>query len=80
MFSDSFKELVKIIQKKWINMRKKVVEVLVEGKSKKNSSVYTGYSKQWKVVNFEGKCKIGDLVNVKITKALNFSLFGKKIN
>ena len=58
----------------------KVVEVLVEGKSKKNSSVYTGYSKQWKVVNFEGKCKIGDLVNVKITKALNFSLFGKKIN
>ena len=67
-------------QKNNDNYLNKVVEVLVEGKSKKNSSVYTGYSKQWKVVNFEGKCKIGDIVNVKITKTLNFSLFGKKIN
>lgn len=55
-----------------------IVEVLVEGSSKKNEEILSGYSPQWKVVNFKGnkKINIGDIVKVKITKASRFSLFG----
>jgi tRNA-2-methylthio-N6-dimethylallyladenosine synthase len=55
-----------------------VVKVLVEGKSKKNKDIWTGYSPQWKVVNFSGKCKPGDIVDVKITSVSRFSLNGIK--
>ncbi len=57
------------------------VEVLVEGPSKKNESILSGYSPEWKVVNFQddGSSKIGDIVKVKITKASRFSLDGEKV-
>lgn len=55
----------------------KEVEVLVEGPSKKDKNIMFGYSPEWKVVNFVGNCNIGDIVNVKITKASRFSLFGE---
>lgn len=55
----------------------KTLEVLVEGKSKTNKNIFTGYSPNWKVVNFSGKCKIGDIVKVKITLASRFSLNGE---
>lgn len=55
------------------------LEVLVEGVSKTNKNTYTGYSPNWKVINFTGKCKIGDLVNVKITSASRFSLNGELV-
>jgi tRNA-2-methylthio-N6-dimethylallyladenosine synthase len=54
----------------------KTVEVLVEGKSKTNDKIWTGYSPQWKVVNFSGKCKIGDIVKVKINNIGKFCLYG----
>jgi tRNA-2-methylthio-N6-dimethylallyladenosine synthase len=56
----------------------KTVSVLVEGKSKNNDNTWTGYSPQWKVVNFTGKTKPGEIVNVKITSASRFSLNGEK--
>jgi tRNA-2-methylthio-N6-dimethylallyladenosine synthase len=60
---------------KWLN---ETVEVLVEGKSKTNKTMWTGYSPQWKVVNFTGNnIKIGKTVKVKITQTLGFSLLGK---
>lgn len=58
----------------------KVVEVLVDGLSKKNKDVYSGYTKEGKLVNFKGNCKSGDLVNVKITEALSFSLNGEQVS
>ncbi len=62
----------------------KIVEVLVEGPSKNNDSMLTGYTKQNMLVNFidnnEKTCKIGDLVNVKITKAFSWHLFGEVLN
>lgn len=56
----------------------RTVEVLVDGLSKRNSDIYSGYTKENKLVNFTGSgLAVGDLVNVKITKALSFSLNGE---
>lgn len=57
-----------------------IVEVLVDGESKRNKEVYSGYTKENKLVNFTGKnVNVGDLVNVKITKAMSFSLNGELV-
>ncbi len=56
----------------------KVVEVLVEGPSKNNPNIWTGYSEHNMLVNFEGSdISVGDLVKVKITKAYSWHLFGE---
>jgi tRNA-2-methylthio-N6-dimethylallyladenosine synthase len=55
-----------------------VVEVLVEGESRKNSEVLSGHTRTNKVVNFRGpKSLIGQLVKVKITNAKTWSLDGE---
>lgn len=55
------------------------VEVLVEGPSKNNPDMLCGYTKHNKLVNFKSnKAKIGDLVNVHITKAHSWHLFGEE--
>lgn len=72
--------LNKLVNKYFLENNKKeegqTLEVLVEGKNEKIDGYY-GYSKEMKLVNFTGKnIKIGDLVNVKITKAKTWSLDG----
>lgn len=58
-----------------------IVEVLVEGESKKNADVLSGHTRANKVVNFIGpKSLIGKLVNVKITQAKTWTLDGELIN
>ncbi|MBR0419188.1 MAG: tRNA (N6-isopentenyl adenosine(37)-C2)-methylthiotransferase MiaB [Erysipelotrichaceae bacterium] len=60
--------------------RDQIVEVLVDGVSKRNSEVYSGYTPENKLVNFTGKdVKVGELVKVKITEVMSFSLNGEKI-
>lgn len=55
-----------------------IVEVLVEGPSKNNPNIWTGYSKHNMLVNFEGEnIQIGNIVNVKVTKAYSWHLFGE---
>ncbi len=57
-----------------------IVEVLVDGKSKKNDEIYSGYTLQNKLVNFKGEgIQIGDLVKVKITECMSFSLNGELV-
>ncbi len=60
-----------------------IVEVLVDGPSKNNANILTGYTKHNMLVNFENKtdnlCQIGDLVQVKIIKAYSWHLFGELI-
>ena len=57
-----------------------IVEVLVDGKSKKNDAIYSGYTPENKLVNFKGEgIEIGDLVNVKITECMSFSLNGELV-
>ena len=55
-----------------------IVEVLVDGVSKNNDLMVSGYSEHNKLVNFEGDASlVGKLVKVKITKAYSWHLFGE---
>ena len=55
-----------------------VVEVLVQGESKKNSDVLIGYTRGNKVVHFNGpESLIGTLVDVRIKKAKTWTLDGE---
>ncbi|MDE7088058.1 MAG: tRNA (N6-isopentenyl adenosine(37)-C2)-methylthiotransferase MiaB, partial [Malacoplasma sp.] len=73
-------EMVKLYSKKnnekYVN---KVIDVLVDGPSKKDKNVISGYSPQWKVVNFIGDAKAGEIVKVLITSASRFTLNGKMV-
>ncbi len=54
-----------------------VQKILVEGVSKNNENTLTGRTEGGKVVNFAGDISLlGQMVNVKITKAQTWSLFG----
>jgi tRNA-2-methylthio-N6-dimethylallyladenosine synthase len=58
----------------------KTLKVLVEGQSKRNADILSGYSEENKLVNFIGNEKfIGQIVNVKITKAKSWTLEGEMI-
>ncbi|MDY4575590.1 MAG: tRNA (N6-isopentenyl adenosine(37)-C2)-methylthiotransferase MiaB, partial [Intestinibacter sp.] len=61
----------------------KVVEVLVEGKSKTDETKFSGRTRQNKLVNFAVKDidadLVGKLVDVKITETLSFSLNGEMV-
>ena len=58
----------------------KTVEVLVEGPSKNNPELLSGYSEHNKLVNFVPKsAKVGDVVKVNITKAYSWHLLGEEI-
>lgn len=57
-----------------------IVEVLVEGESKRNAEVLSGYTRKSKLVNFKAPTSvIGKLVHVKITEAKTWSLDGEYI-
>jgi tRNA-2-methylthio-N6-dimethylallyladenosine synthase len=58
----------------------KIVEVLVEGESKKNPDILAGYTRRSKLVNFKApKTAIGKIVKVKITDTKSWSLNGEMI-
>ena len=58
----------------------RIVTVLVDGISKKNETVYSGYTDTNKLVNFTGEnIHPGDFVQVYIEKAKTFSLDGKAV-
>lgn len=70
-------EYANMSNQKFLN---KEVEVLVDGPSKRNSEVFSGYTKENKLVNFTGEnIKAGEIIKVKITEAKSFSLNGEKI-
>ena len=58
----------------------KVLKVLVEGTSKKNENILSGYSEENKLVNFKGdSSKIGQIVNVKINVSKTWTLEGEEV-
>ena len=62
---------------KWVG---KVVKVLIDGPSKNNPEVFSGYTPQQKLVNFTLKeGKVGDIIDVRITEAKKNSLNGEQI-
>ena len=55
--------------------------MLVDGVSKNNPNLMTGYSEHNKVVNFiPTNAKPGDVVNVKITEAKTWFMNGEQID
>jgi len=54
-----------------------VVEVLVEGPSKSDPDRLSGRSRQNRIVHFAGDYRPGDIVTVRIVKALKHSLLGE---
>lgn len=69
-----------ISEKKNKAYQDKVEKVLVDGVSKNDKSTLTGRTDGFKLVNFAGKKElIGSIVDVKITDAKTFSLFGEVI-
>ncbi|MGI6608147.1 MAG: tRNA (N6-isopentenyl adenosine(37)-C2)-methylthiotransferase MiaB [Erysipelotrichaceae bacterium] len=68
----------KLNNKKWEG---KIVEVLVDGYSKTNSEIMSGYTPQQKLVNFSyDKAEIGDIIYVKITQGMKNSLNGIQVH
>ena len=58
----------------------KTIRVLVDGKSKSNEKTYTSRTQGNKIVHFESDIDLtGNFINVKITKADTFNLFGEII-
>lgn len=69
-----------ITRKKNMALKNKILEILVEGKSKSNEDRLAGRSRTMKLVNFEGPDElIGKLVNVKITEPRTWSLNGELV-
>ena len=65
------------------NMRflNKTVKVLVDGTSKNDDNILSGYTEHNKLVNFKGdKELIGSVVDVKITEAKTWFLLGEAVN
>ena len=59
----------------------KTLKVLVEGESKRNKDILSGYSENFKLINFKGnKDKIGKIVSVKINVAKTFTLEGEEVD
>ena len=55
-------------------------QVLVDGTSKKDDTMLTGYTRHQKLVNFKGNPKdIGKIIKVKITEAKTWALKGEAI-
>ncbi len=58
----------------------KIVRVLVDGPSKKNEQVFSGYTEENKLVNFTGEnVHPGDIVTVEITQCKSWTLDGKMV-
>lgn len=75
--NDKVNYYAKLNNDKYLN---KVVKVLVDGISKKNDQVYSGYSEENKLVNFTAKhVKVGDIVEVLIKDCKTWSLKGEMI-
>lgn len=80
-----FKELVAELEKDFDRNAQKMVgntyEVLVEGTSKKNDELLSGYAFNQKIIHFKGdKSLIGKIVKVKVLENHVYSLFGEMVN
>ena len=81
--SERFKRLVDTLQEEIAEGVKiyqdTVQEVIVDGRSKSDETTLTGRTRSNKLVNFTGDAVMGDTVNVKITKANTYYLFGEQV-
>ena len=73
--------LEKSVEKKALTYVGKTELVLVEGSSKKDDNMLTGYTEHNKLVNFKGPSSlIGKIVPVKILESHTYSLIGEVVD
>lgn len=80
--SDRLRRLNDMVNEKALKANKKfegqIVEVLVDGPSKKSDKVMSGYTRENKLVNFAAPADLtGKIVSVKITEAKTWTLNGE---
>ena len=83
--SRRFKELVKHlevgIEKSSNDMVGNTYDILVDGESKNNKDMLSGYTETNKLVHFKGDPSlVGHLIKVKITESHTYSLIGEIVN
>ena len=83
--SRRFKELVKHLEVNIEEYSKQMVghtyDILVDGESKNNKEMMSGYTETNKMVHFKGDASlIGKIVKVKITESHTYSLIGELVN
>lgn len=81
---ERFNRLTDLISKIQLEIYKKyqdkIVYVLVDGYSKTNDTILSGYTEDMKLVNFKGNAKfIGQIVPVMITNCKTFTLEGEMV-
>ena len=79
---DRFNRLVKVVEEGVMSHSSKMVgktyEVLVDGPSKKDSDVLSGYAENGKLIHFVGPVELkGSIVPVKVTEDRTFSMLGE---
>jgi tRNA-2-methylthio-N6-dimethylallyladenosine synthase len=75
--AELLKQVDEIAVKRYERMTGQMVQVLVEGPSRKNSARLTGRSRCNKIVVFEGDDRmIGQLLNMRVTRTGSFTLYG----
>ena len=58
-----------------------VVDVLVDGPSKRDETMMTGYTAHQKLINFKGRKEdIGKIVPVKVTEVKTWALKGEQVD
>lgn len=82
---ERFDRLVEVVNRRAKEANEKLLgrieEVLVEGKSKNNEAAQTGRTRGGKIVNFESSEDLtGQFVQVEITSANSFSLYGQRVS
>lgn len=83
--SKRFKELVKhlevTVSESSLRMVGNTYKVLVDGPSKGDANMYSGYTESNKLVHFKGTPEmIGKIINVKINESHTYSLIGEVVN
>ena len=80
-FIELVKHLEKHIEEKSNKMVGNVYKVLVDGVSKTDDSMLSGYTEENKLVHFKGdESLIGTIIDVKITESHTYSLIGEIVN
>ena len=74
-------ELEKSVSASSERMVDKIYDVLVDGLSKTDSNMLSGYTESNKLVHFKGdETLVGEIVKVKIVKSKTYSLIGELVN
>ena len=75
------KELEKTVSASSLKMVGNTYDVLVDGVSKTDTSMLSGYTESNKLVHFKGnETMVGQIVKVKIVQSKTYSLIGELVN